>query len=54
MSLCKIRETDAGPIDLHWFHEFFTNTDAVKIKDRHLKKIREIDASQIKEQDVCT
>ena len=55
MSLCKIRETDAGPIDLHWFHEFFrclifdlfffTNTDAVTIK------IRETDASQIKEQD---
>ena len=21
--LKKIRETDAGPIDLHWFHEFF-------------------------------
>ena len=19
----KIRETDAGPIDFHWFHEFF-------------------------------
>ena len=23
MSLFKIRETDAGPIDFHWFHEFF-------------------------------
>ena len=21
--LKKIRETNAGPIDLHWFHEFF-------------------------------
>ena len=19
----KIRETDAGPIDFHWFHDFF-------------------------------
>ena len=22
-SLNKIHETDAGPIDFHWFHEFF-------------------------------
>ena len=39
--LKKIRETDAGPIDLHWFHEFFrclifdlfffTNADAETI-----------------------
>ena len=34
--LKKIRETDAGPIDFHWFHDFFyffTNADFVTIKD---------------------
>ena len=36
--LKKNRETDAGPIDFHWFHElfeffFFTNADVVTIKD---------------------
>ena len=47
--LQKIRETDAGPIDFHWFHNFFrylifeffffNNADVVTIKDdsmRHL------------------
>ena len=41
--LKKIRETDAGPIDFHWFHNFFrcfifdlssfTNADVVTFKD---------------------
>ena len=40
--LQKIRETDAGPIDFHWFQNFFclifeffffTNADVVTIKD---------------------
>ena len=53
--LKKFFETDAGPIDFHWFHEFFrclifdlsffTNADVVTIKD--LKKIRETDAGSI-------
>ena len=45
--LKKIRETDAGPMDFHWFHEFFrylifeffffTNADVVTIKDETSK-----------------
>ena len=41
--LKKNRETDAGPIDFHWFHDFFiclifeffffTNANVVTIKD---------------------
>ena len=53
----------APEFDLHWFHGFFfkclifelfsfTNVDVVTLKTRHLKKIRETDASQIKMQDV--
>ena len=46
--LKKIRETDAGPIDFHWFHDFFrslifefsffTNADVVTIKDETSKE----------------
>ena len=56
--LKQIRETDAGPIVLHWFHEllwclifdlyFVTNADAVTIKDETSKEICETDAGQIK------
>ena len=45
--LKKIRETDAGPIDFLWFHNFFrclifeffffTNADVVTIKDETSK-----------------
>ena len=45
--LKKIRETDAGPIDFHWFHNFFrhfifeffffTNGDVVAVKDETSK-----------------
>ena len=45
--LKKIRETDEGSIDFHWFHEFFrciifefflfTNADVVTIKDETSK-----------------
>ena len=52
----KIRETDAGPIDFHWFHDFFrslifefsffTNADVVTIK------ICETNSGKIKKQDV--
>ena len=47
--LKKIRETNSGPIDFHWFHDFFfevfffTNAD-------HLNKIHETNAG--KEQNV--
>ena len=51
----KIRETDAGPIDFHWFHDFFrclifdffffTNDD-------DLNNFRETNGGEIKEQDV--
>ena len=53
--LKKNRETNAGPIDFHWFHDFFrclifeffffTNAN-------HLNKIHETNAGKIKEQDV--
>ena len=52
--LKKIRETDAGPIDFHWFHEFslsfffFTNADVVTIKDETLKKICETNRARSK------
>ena len=46
--LKKILETDAGSIDLHWFHEFFrclivefffyANTDVGTIKDETSKE----------------
>ena len=43
--LKKIRETNAGPIDFHWFHNFFfgvsslsfsffTNADVLTIEDK--------------------
>ena len=52
--LKKIRETDAGPIDLHWFNEFdlfffLQMLMLYQLKVRHLQKIRETDAGQIKE-----
>ena len=56
----KIGETDAGPIDFYWFHNFFrclifeffffTYADVVTIKD--LNKIRETNGGKIKEQDI--
>ena len=43
----KVGATDAGPIDFHWFHDFFrclifecfffTNADVVTIKDKTQK-----------------
>ena len=60
--LKKIRETDAGPIDFYWFHEFFrclifefffsTDADVVTIKYETSKQIRETNGGKIKEQDV--
>ena len=58
--LQKIRETDAGPIDFHWFHDFFLdisslsfsfflNADIVTIKDDTSKYIRETNGGKIKE-----
>ena len=57
--LKKIRETDAGSIEFHWFFTnfvrrlifeffFFTNADVVTIKD----KFFETNGGRIKEQDV--
>ena len=58
--LKKICETNAGPIDIHWFHEFclifdlffFTNADVVIFKDKTSKKICVTNGGQINEQDV--
>ena len=58
--LKKLRETNAGTIDFHWFCKFFrclfteffffTNADVVKMI--HLNKIHETNGGKIKEKDV--
>ena len=53
-----IRETDAGPIDFHWFHmshlgsfSFLQILILQELKMRHLNKSCETNEGKIKEQD---
>ena len=49
--LKKIRETNAGPIDFHWFHDFFLDVSSLSYFFLQMMMLYQSNDSKIRETD---